>query len=263
MTVNSYLVNLSSALVLRGIEKDSINTSISTMKLRLSSHFGTDINNQFRFGSSERETILPRKADENSDIDYMIVFNTSSGTFKPQTYLDRIRRFAEKYYSSSEIRQSNPTVVLELDHIKFDLVPAIYQNYQYQIPSPTSSWSDWMYTDPNGFSQRLTTANTNYNFQIKPLVRLVKYWNSLNGHNFASFDLENYIVGLSFLGCNHLKDFFYTFWNGFSISYNWAQYVKDKVQRAKERALLIRQYEQQGNEGAAENELQKFLPTIS
>ncbi len=133
MTVNSYLTTLSSALVLRGTEKDSISTSISTLKLRLSSHFGTDINNQFRFGSSERETILPRKADENSDIDYMIVFNTSSGTFKPQTYLDRIRRFAEKYYSSSEIRQSNPTVVLELDHLFF--VERVYEFNSLRVPT--------------------------------------------------------------------------------------------------------------------------------
>jgi len=193
----------------------------------------------------------------------MIVFNTSSATYKPQTYLDRIRRFADKYYFSSEIHQSNPTVVLELDHIKFDLVPAIYQYSQYQIPSPASSWNDWMTTDPNGFSQRLTTANTNYNSQIKPLVRLVKYWNSLNGHNFASFDLENHIVGLSFWGNSLLKEFFYTFWDSFSCSYNTPQYIKDKVQRAKERVSSIRQNERQGYEATAENELQKFLPAIS
>ena len=90
----------------------------------------------------------------------MIVFDTASGTSKPQTYLDRLRRFAEKYYSSSEIHQSNPTVMLELDHIKFDLVPAISQYSQYQIPSPASSWSDWLLTDPNGFNQQLTDANS-------------------------------------------------------------------------------------------------------
>jgi len=263
MSVNSHLINLSSALVLRGTEKDSINTSISTLSSRLTGHFGANISQQFRFGSSVRETILPRKADENSDIDYMIVFNTSSGTYKPQTYLDQLRRFAERNYSSSEIHQSHPTVTLELNHIQFDLVPAIYNYSQYQIPSPASTWSDWMPTDPNGFSQRLTTANTNYNSQVKPLVRLVKYWNALNGYCFASFDLENYIVGVSFWGCNYLRDFFYTFWNGFSCSYDSPQYVKDKVQRAKERALLIRQYEQQGNEGVAENELQRFIPAIS
>lgn len=262
MTVNSYLVNLSSTLVLRGAEKDSIATSISTLKSRLSTYFGSAITDQFRFGSSVRETILPRKADDDSDIDYMVVFDTSSETLKPQSYLDRLRRFTDNHYPNSKVQQSNPTVMLELNHIKFDLVPAIYQYYQYQIPSPASSWSDWITTDPNGFNKRLTTANTTYNSQIKPLVRLVKYWNALNGYCFSSFDLENYIVSNSFLGCNYLKDFFYTFWNGFSISYSWTQHAKDRVQRAKERVLVIRQYERQGNEGAAENELQRLLPDI-
>jgi hypothetical protein len=263
MTVNSYLTTLSSALVLRGAEKDSINASISTLKTRLSSYFGSDITAQFRFGSSVRETILPRKANERSDIDYMIVFNTSSGTFKPQTYLDRLRRFAAKYYSSSEIHQSNPTVMLELDHIKFDLVPAISQYSQYQIPSPASSWSEWILTDPNGFSQQLTDANTKNNFQIKPLVRLIKYWNSRNGHLYTTFSLEQNIVARSFLGGSLLKDYFYNFWDTFSSNYNDPQYTKEKVQRAKERVSSIRQNERQGYEATAENELQKFLPSIN
>jgi hypothetical protein len=262
MTVNSYLANLSSALVLRGAEKDSINTSIATLKVRLSSHFGADITDQFRFGSSVRETILPRKANERSDVDYMIVFNTSPGTFKPQTYLDRLRRFAEKCYSSSEIHQSNPTVMLELDHIKFDLVPAISQYSQYQIPSPASSWNDWISTDPNGFGQQLTNANTRYDFQIKPLVRLIKYWNSRNGHLYTTFSLEQYIVGRSFLGCNLLRDYFYNFWDSFSSNYSDPQNTKDKVQSAKERVSSIRQSERQGYEATAENELQRFLPSI-
>ena len=192
----------------------------------------------------------------------MIVFDTASGTSKPQTYLDRLRRFAEKYYSSSEIHQSNPTVMLELDHIKFDLVPAISQYSQYQIPSPASSWSDWLLTDPNGFNQQLTDANTRYNFQIKPLVRLIKYWNSRNGHLYTTFSLEQYIVRRSFFGCNLLKDYFYDFWDAFSYSSDNPQYIKEKVQRAKEHVSSIRQNERQGYEATAENELQKFLPSI-
>ena len=151
--------------------------------------------------------------------------------------------------------------MLELNHIKFDLVPAIY-NYGYQIPSPASSWNDWMSTDPNGFNQWLTTANINYNFQIKPLVRSVKYWNSINGHYFSSFDLENFIIRQTYWGCNLLEDFFYTFWNIFSCSFNTAQYIIDKVQSAKEHVSTIWQYEQQGCESLADNELQKFLPSI-
>src|SRR5690349_12135520 len=106
MTTNSYLTSLTSTLVLKGSEEDSINSSISTLKTRLSAYLGSGIKEQFKFGSSTRGTILPRRADEQSDIDYMIVFHTSSGTYKPQTYLDQLRRFSNNYYSASEIHQT-------------------------------------------------------------------------------------------------------------------------------------------------------------
>jgi tRNA nucleotidyltransferase (CCA-adding enzyme) len=123
MTVNSYLTSRASSAVLSTAEQTSINTSISTLQTRLNSYFGTDLTNHFRFGSSTRGTILPRKMDADSDIDYMIVFK--EGGFTPQTYLNRLRKFVDTYYSTSEVKQSSPTITLELNHIKFDLVPAL------------------------------------------------------------------------------------------------------------------------------------------
>ena len=94
----------------------------------------------------------------------MVVFDTSDGQKKPQTYLDRLKKFAETKYSTSEIFQSSPTIVLSLNHIKFELVPAIY-NYGYQIPSPASSWVDWVSTDPITANKALQDKNAaeNYN----------------------------------------------------------------------------------------------------
>jgi hypothetical protein len=56
-------MSLTSELVLKGSEEASINNSISILKARLSSHFAYAIKEQFKFGSSTRGTILPRKAD--------------------------------------------------------------------------------------------------------------------------------------------------------------------------------------------------------
>lgn len=263
MSVNTHLTTLASALVLSSDEDSKISTSITTLNTRLSSHFGTSVKEKFKFGSSTRGTILPRKADENSDIDFMVVFDTSKETLKPQSYLTRLKTFAEKYYSTSEIKQSSPTMVLELQHIRFELVPAITDIFsRYQIPSPATTWSDWMYTDPNVFNQSLTDTNVRYGSQIKPLVRLVKYWNTRNGHHFASFDLEKYIVGLYFNQCSALKDYFYSFWSGFSCSSGTAQYIKDKVQKAKDTAAKVKKLENEGKATEAESELAKFLPSI-
>ncbi|MBE9006661.1 nucleotidyltransferase [Fortiea sp. LEGE XX443] len=259
MSVNSHLTSLASTLVLDDVEELSISTSIKTLSSRLNLYFDSMVTGHFQFGSSTRGTILPRKVDKYSDIDYMVVFKTSDGQKKPQTYLDRLRHFVELKYSRSEICQSHPTIVLSLNHINFELVPAIYYS-GYQIPSPASSWLEWTTTDPVATNQLLQAHNKNNNYQIKPLVRLVKYWNTLNDYPFTSFSLEQYIVSRPFFQCSLLKDYFYEFWSGFNCSYNDAQYKKNIVNSAKNHAIKAKEYENNNMPMNAELEIRKIVP---
>lgn len=261
MSVSTHLTGLASDLVLSDDEKLSISRSIATLSSRLSSYFGADVTGQLQFGSSIRGTILPRKADSNSDIDYMVVFDTSDGQKKPQTYLDRLKRFAEAKYSTSEISQSNPTIVLSLNHIRFELVPAIY-SYGYQIPSPASSWSDWISTDPSGTNDALQSKNKSEHYQIKPLVRLLKYWNARKGHPFTSYSLEQYVVGKFFYSCSTLRDYFYQLWLDFSCDYNTAQYIKDMVDSAKEHSRKAKEFEDREMPASAEAEIKKIVSSL-
>ena len=89
MSVNSYLTDLASALVLSSTEKDHISTSVETIKTRLSLYFSTEVEEKKVFGSYVRGTILPRKADDKSDVDIMVVFKNPDG-YKPQTFLNRL-----------------------------------------------------------------------------------------------------------------------------------------------------------------------------
>lgn len=192
MNVNSYLQSLASDLVLTSSEKASITTSIDAIKTNLSKYFGGAVIEKVVFGSYTRETILPRKADANSDVDLMVVFKNPDN-HKPQSFLNRLKDFAENYYSRSEIYQSSPTIVLELNHIKFELVPAhrLYGLF-YQIPNGPS---DWMTTDPNSFNQELINCNVSNGYKIKPTVRLLKHWNiAKNNRGMASFELESSIA---------------------------------------------------------------------
>lgn len=205
MSCNYYLTNLANSVIVRDAEKESIKRSIGVLSQRLEGHFnGTTILNReikshFLFGSYARGTNLPQSIDSNSDVDYMVVFNDTSS--RPQTYLDRLRRFVEKYYSRSEIRQSNPTIILNLNHIRFELVPAIDPWIDgLQIPAKPSSYVDWISTDPNDFDNSLTNKNQAYNSLIKPLIRLAKYWNATNQYPFDSFDLEKRVVNHGFWG---------------------------------------------------------------
>ncbi len=261
MTVGTHLTSTASSLVLSDAELQSIRTSTATLSSRLSNWFGSDVTSSFQFGSSVRGTILPRKADSRSDIDYMVVFDTSKETMNPQTYLDRLRRFVGNKYETSERKQSHPTVVLSLNHISFELVPAITL-YGYQIPSPSNSYSKWIDTDPAASNEAIQEKNANNNSLIKPLVRLIKYWNAANSYPYQSFTLERYIVNGTYWPNDSLKSMFFQFWSGFNSNYEDAQWIKDKVALAKKRVSEAKSNEASGYPTLAETEIKKVIPLL-
>jgi len=260
VSVNSHLDYLSGKLNLKQDEKDKVKKSIDTLSLRLNSYFNGQLKDHFKFGSYTRGTILPRKADEGSDIDYMVIF-TNPSNYKPQTLLNHLKNFVNYYYRSSEIRQSHPTIVLELNHIKFELVPAKIDFWgDIYIPSRTSPFEEWLKTDPNAFNKKLTDANVRYSYQLKPLVRLMKYWNRLNGSYLSSYQLENWIVETFYWNCTSLKDFVYSTFENLNYNFNDPQGYKDKVDRAKKIISQTKEYEQKGLSYSAESEIEKLFP---
>ena len=265
MSVNAYLTALANSAVIRDTEKQSIQKSLNTLETRLASYFGGELKNKLVFGSYTRGTILPRAMDEYSDIDFMVVFNDSS--YRPQTYLDKLRRFVTTYYSMSEIYQSNPTIVLSLNHIRFELVPAIENWFSgLQIPAKRSDFNDWMSTNPNDFNQTLVAVNQSNQNLIKPMLRLVKYWNAKNNYPFPSFELEKRLAERSYLfvggllGQPSIKNYFFDAVQSLQLEWSAAQYKKDAVNRAHQLLRSTEYYLNQGLESKAENEVRKLLP---
>ena len=256
MSVLSFLTDTASNAVLSSTEQSSITTSISTLQTRIGLHFASGVIKQhFRFGSSTRGTILPRSMDEHSDIDYMIVFGENNAT--PQTYLNRLKTFVEKYYSSSEIRQSSPTIVLELNHIRFDLVPAATTWLgELQIPNGAGGW---MTTNPNDFNSTLEAKNKEHKSLIKPSIRLFKYWNATAGFPFQSFEMEKWVCGLSFWFLSNQKDYFLTIIENLNASSSYSQWVNNEITRARTIVANVRQYEKDDMPVTAENEMKKLF----
>lgn len=262
MSVLTHLKSVSSNLVLSAGEKDSIATSISTLHGRADDYFADDLTAHVQFGSSTRGTQLPRKADARSDVDYMLVFDNEED-LKPQTFLDRIRRFVTKKYKTSEVHQSHPTVILLLGHIWFDLVPA-YRSWwgQLYIPAPSSNFADWMTTDPTGFNSELQTANKKELYQLLPMIRLMKYWNATNGYVFESFALEQELASRAYWLCTNLKEYFYSGVNSLNAGIFAPQWKRDKVNRAKKLVAAAKELEADGYPYLAEAEIEKLVPSL-
>lgn len=260
--LNTYLVAVARSLVLSDDEQKRINSSISNLQTKLNNWYGDELYDHFRFGSSIRDTILPRKVDEDSDIDYMVVFKNTLN-YKPATLLNRLKTFVETKYSRSAIYPSHPTVVLELSHIKFELVPAIKQytwSDTHYIPAPSSDYSDWMETNPTGIQKKVNEANNKYHYQIKRLIRLLKYWNVMNGKVYTSYELEDNIASSSFWLCTSLEDYFFDAVKDLPVWY-LPQYKQNKVNAFKAKVAEIKKdYYENGWKYVASGNLEKLLP---
>jgi predicted nucleotidyltransferase len=217
------------------------------LKTNLNGFFGSSLSEIIVFGSYKRDTILPRKFDEYSDVDILVVFSHAEKEATPETYRTRLKKFAEGKYPTSKVLKDHPSIVLEMNKIKFDLVPSRKSNdwflNTYQIPDKKGYWMD---TDPVGFNSTVTEANTRYNSIVKPLIRLFKRWNSHNNYPFATYDLENRIAEMNFSGDNFQSGFLYAIDK--LSSYNLSVLGSQKVDTLKSNGKWIKEYLDRDNQ---------------
>ena len=266
MSVLSHLQNVASALNIAEREANQIARSVSALSIKLRGHFGSSIQQEMPFGSATRHTMLPRDADKQSDVDYMIVFDNSDG-HKPQTFMNHLKRFAEKHYRSSQIRQSSPTVVLSLNHISFDLVPAyrpssIFWNGGLHIPAPVSAFEEWMETEPLDLNQPLTNKNSRNKYKIKPVIRLLKYWNARNGYVYESYFLERHIMGSHFWFASNLMDYLYSSVKGLPTR-DLPAYKCAKVEALQENIERVKKYDSDGMPRTAQEMMEEIFPSLN
>jgi len=143
--LNNHLKRISSDLFIKysGEERRKIDISVNNIIDKLDEYFDDEIDEPILFGSYTRDTILPRRFDPNSDIDILIQFNTKGyDKLKPESYRNQLKKFAEDNYPHSIVVKDHPSIVLELNHIKFDLVPAIFDEgfFYDSIEIPNKKW---------------------------------------------------------------------------------------------------------------------------
>lgn len=256
MSVLTHLQDTVSAIKIAEWERTSIDTSINTLSRKLGNHFN-NLNSKFVFGSYDRRTILRRSKDPNSDVDYMVVFSDGAN-YRPQTLMTRLKTFAEANYSRNDIKQSSPTIVIEMSSIRFELAPAYVSWGTYYIPAPASSYTDWISTNPSGMKTELDTKHRLNNYVIKDLIQLLKYWNVKNGKVYSSYEIERYVLDKWFFSCTNLKEYFYNAVEGLS-TYGKSIYNTSKVNRLKGVIAAAKRYELNGMPVSAEVEIKKEL----
>lgn len=243
-------------------EKAKIERSIKNIKTKLRQEFGNSIIDVIEFGSYIRKTNLPRKYDERSDIDLMIVFNHDRLDWNPLTYRKHLLQFTKNYFPNSNSYKSSPTIVLELNYIKYDLVPAHQRDEGWfsrdMVMYIPESYSDWLETDPHGFSDHLNEVNQNYDYNVKRIIRLLKAWNSKVGYPILSYELEQEIADMNFSDDNLEEGFFYAI-EELSTDRDSTN-AKRKIESLQERAEGVKNALEDGDMKSALRRLSHILP---
>lgn len=243
-------------------EKPRIETSLNNIKNKLKLEFSNRIVSIEIFGSYKRKTILPRTYDQKSDIDLLIVFDHKKINLNPSTYRKHLHEFADRYYPNSISYKSKPSVVIELNHINYDLVPAFTKqegwfNITDEAYIPKND-TEWRHTDIKGFSQLLEAKNEKYNFNVKRIIRLLKAWNAKVDYPIASYTLEQLIADMNFSGDTIESGFFYAI---NKLPSGWStDKTENKVEALKENAALLKQALEGNREKEAIRYLKRILP---
>ena len=262
MTVTSYFTACAFRIKIGDSEKSSIQRSLGAITLKLLKEFKGEIQRPRPFGSYSRGTMLPRKIDRNSDVDLLVTFKEYDA--KPQTYLNRLRRFADKHYPNSVVKQSNPTILLSLNHINIELVPAVSMfPYGLQIPAPANDYEDWQSTTPHDAKKRLESIKKDRGMIIVHTIKLLKYWNAYNGYVFPSFELEQKLLDNWYMFNKSLKSFVYEGFDNLELPwFDVAQWRRNALSRAQSTIEEIKDYEWRNKEDLATAKAKELFPAF-
>lgn len=164
--------------------------------------FGDRIIGSYLSGSYARDTAIAPLDDV--DIIFLIDASCWSSPFlssrpKPDDLLKSFARAVKYRYPDSSVRLQRRSICLKLNHIHLDVVPAMKSgNDGTLIEIPDRQAEKWIRTNPRAhseYSSRVNLANEN---RLKPLVKLLKYWNSVlpSTARLKSFAIETLVTRL-------------------------------------------------------------------
>lgn len=177
------LVQLAGQIEPTQIQKADAQRSHNRLRdLLCTGQIGSRIINSYLSGSYARDTAI-RPID---DVD--IVFEIDPAGWKtgffdalpaPERVLDSLASAIRYRYPLSSIYGQRRSVRLKLQHLNIDVVPAIPDEHDATLISiPDRNASEWIKSSPRKHSENSSRVNKKRGGRFKPLVKLLKLWNS-------------------------------------------------------------------------------------
>lgn len=194
---NSLLIQVVREIEPTKSQKNRASISHNNLRGLLSDgRFGNRLIDTYLSGSYERSTaIAPLE-----DVDIIFLIDPShwkapflSSRPSPEHLIASFAGAVKNRYPDSRVIRQRRSVCLSLNHISLDIVPAIPVDPSGTIIEiPDRNQDAWIRSSPKAHSEYATRVNQMNNGALKPIVKLLKFWNSQlpSTANLKSFAVE-------------------------------------------------------------------------
>ena len=151
----------------------------------------------FLTGSYKKKTLI----NPANDIDVFVILNGySKYDITPNAILNKLKIDLQKTYPNTKIKQDKPCIVIEFNHITFELTPAIeIKDYwggdsEFYIPEMSKNNRWQKVENPRILEKALTNANQNLSNKLNPLIKMMKKCKVQNNLKTPSFEMEKMAI---------------------------------------------------------------------
>lgn len=202
-----------SDIELTELQKTKIQNSHKYLRKNYLENLGY-VEKTFLTGSYKKNTLINHS---NNDVDMFVVLKGyDTTTIKPHTILEKLKKDLQNKYTTAKIKKNKPCVVLEFQHIIFELTPVIQINNTLQLVlgfentlefymPDVSSANEWIKTEnPRILEKKLSSANQRLDAQLVPLIKMMKQCKLKNNlQNPKSFEMEQLAIDNLYVTANY------------------------------------------------------------
>lgn len=186
LTVAGGFRELAGRLVLTDTQEQDAKDQSASVIAFMGSAF-TVAESAFRAGSYRRRSIIRQERDVD------VMGPLASSYYRryeddSSAFLYWVRGKLNERYPDTKVSSQGLAVHLDFSRITVDVVPCFQrQGGGFLMPNGRRGWQA---TNPRFHVDMMETANESHGWELKPIVRLSKAWNTDNQHRLASFHIE-------------------------------------------------------------------------
>ncbi len=189
-SLQQYTKELAYAIVPQPLERAAIENFFATVVEALMNHFRFNIERCIPIGEFARETVLRHTIDKKTSIQLMILFQNDEYYENFSLMRQEMEQCISSSFSLSEDEVKHLRIPMKFGAIQ--LVPSIVVDSDLGSNLFISSLKHdkWIQSNPLEFDEKINNKNNETSFLLKPIIRLLKYWNCTHGRYFSTETIE-------------------------------------------------------------------------